>query len=222
MSITQPKAKSNGKSIVLENVGPIKQLTIPIPDGGGIICLKGVNGSGKTHALTAVESLYNKTTRKGLRNSDGVPSGTVAGLGVTVRLGRSNTVKGELLCESLDGKVDPSQLVDPGLKDPLAADAKRLATLIRLAGVKVSAAQWAEAIGTAGDGIALDALVDDDPVASADKIRRRLHDAALTQERLANSKATESAALAKSITDVDLEQVHDARILAELLDLLRS
>lgn len=192
------------KSIELANVGPIERLSIPVPAGGGVVVLHGRSGAGKTHAIAAVGALSDEKLRKSLRASDGIPSGKIEGLGVTVRLGRSNTVKGELECESLESGVDPSLLVDPGIKDPLAADSKRLATLIRLAGVKVSADQWAQTIGESADEIALKDLVSDDPVTSADKIRRRLHDVALTKERLRDSKANEAAALSKSIADVDL------------------
>jgi DNA repair exonuclease SbcCD ATPase subunit len=195
---------AKAKSIELSNVGPIEHLTIPIPDGGGVVVIRGRNGSGKSHALESCEALYSASSRKGLRPSDGMPSGKIDGLGVTVRLGRSNTVKGELLCESLDGRVDPSMLVDPGLKDPMAADSRRLATLIRLSGVKVTGQQWADQLGLAESPIDLDGLIDEDPVATADRIRRRLHDAALTREKLATSESTEAAALARSIADVDL------------------
>ncbi len=136
-------ADKPGKTIEIDHVGPVRHLTIPIPEQGGVVVLRGRNGSGKTTVLDGVESLYNKSARKGLRPNDAAPSGSVEGLGVTVRLGRSNTVTGELVCESLDGRVDPSQLVDPGIKDPLAADSRRLATLIRLAGVTITADKWA-------------------------------------------------------------------------------
>ncbi len=213
MSITE----KSPKSIELDNVGPIEHLTIPIPDGGGVVVLRGQNGSGKSHALAGVESLYNGTTRKTLRNSDGVPSGKIDGLGVTVRLGRSNTARGELVCESLGGH-DPSKLVDPGLKDPMAADRRRLETLIRLAGIKVTGKEWAELIGESADLIAIEALVDDDPVESADRIRRRLHESALAKERIAASKSTESATLDKSIADVDLTAPHNQVVLDANLD----
>lgn len=201
--------------IELDHVGPIEHLTIPIPEGGGVVVLRGKNGSGKSHALNGVEALYSKESRKGLRNSDGMPSGKIEGLGVAVRLGRSNTAKGELICESLDGRVDPSLLVDPGIKDPLAADAKRLITLIRLAGVEVTRETWEAA--TCGL-IDLNDLVDPDPVVSADSIRRALHAKALTDERAAESKAKEAATLEHSIADINLDVDNNMVQLAEDLD----
>lgn len=199
-------------AIELDHVGPIEHLSIPIPEGGGVVVLKGRNGSGKSHALASVEALYSKDARKGLRNSDGVPAGSVDGLGVTIRLGRVNTARGELVCESLDGRIDPSQLVDPGLKDPTAADSRRLATLIRLAGIKVGLDDWLKLFGGSDSivkEIALESIVDADPVVSADKIRRRLHDLALARERISNSKAAEAATLFKQVEGIDLEWPHD-------------
>lgn len=205
-------------SIELENVGPIEHLSIPIPEGGGIVCLKGSNGSGKSHALAGVEALYSSSARKTLRNSDGVPSGKIEGLGVTIRLGRSNTAKGELVCESLDGRCDPSQLVDPGLKDPVAADARRLATLVRLAGIKVSLDQWNQLFGHVSEELELRSFVDGDPVATADRLRRRIHDVALNRERLADSTLTVANALEKTVVDVPVDVEHDATRLADQLD----
>jgi len=205
-------------SIELKNVAPISQLTIPIPEKGGVVVLRGANGSGKSHALQAVEGLYDKNVRKTLRNTDGTQSGSVKGMGVTLRLGRVNTSKGELLCEAIDGRVDPSQLVDPGIKDPVAADARRLATLVRLANVKVSAAQWAEMLGKYGSEIELESLVDDDPVTTADRMRRKLHAMALSKEKQANSSAQESATLETSVADVNINGQDNAAELMEELE----
>lgn len=203
--------------INIENVGPIEHLTIPVPEGGGVVVLHGGSGVGKTHGIQAVRALHDTNARKSLRPADGFPSGKIEGLGVTVRLGRSNTARGELVCESLDSGVDPSLLVDPGLKDPLAADSRRLATLVRLAGIKVTVQQWQESVGSIED-VVLPDLVDDDPVVSADKIRRRLHELALLKERIAESKAGESSTLMSSIADLDLTVQCDEGLLASELD----
>lgn len=198
-------AVAERKTIELENVGPIERLSIPIPEGGGLVILKGRNGKGKSHGLAAVGSLYSKEQRKNLRNSDGTPSGLVQGLGVTIRLGRSNTIKGELVCESLDGSVDPSVLVDPGLKDPVAADTKRLATLVRLAGISVDVETWRSAIGAEiAEAVGLDSLYDSDPVLAADRLRRKLHELALARERKADKKSQEAAAIQLTIADVNI------------------
>ena len=217
------KMASENQTIELKNVGPIQHLSVPILANGGLVVLRGSNGTGKTHALNAVQALYDKTTRKDLRQTDGTQSGTVEGMGVTLRLGRSNTARGDLTFEVLEGRVDPSVLVDPGIKDPHAADSKRLATLIRLAGIKVTLAEWQKLMaGVTGDIIWQD-LVDADPVVTADRLRRQLHAVALAREQKATEKAGEAATLTASIADVDLTQPHDQAALAtELSDAIKA
>ena len=192
------------KSIEIKNVGPIEHLTIPVPEEGGLVVLRGRNGTGKSHALAAVTSLYNKDVRKGIRHSDRMPSGSVDGLGVTVKFSRSNTAKGELECETLDSKLDLAKLIDPGIKDPVAADSKRLETIVHLANVKVDEKQWREALSPEidtpqGQGLNLTTIVTDDPVVTSDRLRRACHDIALKIEKSAVTQITEAKALHKSI-----------------------
>jgi len=85
-----------------------------------------------------------------------------------------------------------------------------LATLVKLSGIKIDSAKWGESVGKHADEISLVDLVSDDPVQTADKIRRRLHDIALKTERIADSKGAEGAALKKSIADVDMTVEIDA------------
>lgn len=195
------------KSISLEHVGPIKQLSVPVPEGGGVVVLRGPNGSGKTHAVKAVEAMVNPAVRRSLRASDGVPSGRIDGLGLTIRLGRSNTARGELEAQALDASCDPSVLVDPGLKDADAADRKRLGTLVRLAGLRLTAEDWAtmfEGMQDLREFVDLEAMAGDDPVQTADRIRRRLHELALKEERLGQTADQESEALMRTVAEVDL------------------
>ena len=101
---------SNERTIEFDNVGPIERLEIDCPEDGGLIVLEGRNGIGKTTALNGIESLYNKDKRKTMEKSDVVPIGSITGLGVKVTLGKSNSIRGKLCCEAIDGHVDPSYL----------------------------------------------------------------------------------------------------------------
>lgn len=208
-------------AIELRSVGPIDRLRIPVPKGGGVVVLKGRNGSGKSYALAGVQGLVSKDGRRTLRAMDGRQSGEVNGLGVTLRLGRSNTARGELECETLDAACDPSVLVDPGIKDPLAADSKRLATVIRLAAVRITADQWGklfDGLEKYRDTIDLEALSGDDPVVTADRIRRRLHDQALKIEKVAQSAEAEADALLRQAGEVDLQAPADEAVLSRCCD----
>lgn len=198
-------------------VGPIEKLTIPVPEEGGVVVLRGRNGSGKSYALAGVEALARPAVRKNLRPNDEASNGRVKGLGVTLTLGRANRASGELACAALDSACDPSFLVDPGIKDPEAADRKRLETLVRLLGIKLTAADWAGMFNGQAAELAelidLGALAGDDPIQSADRIRRRLHDLALKQERLATSADQEAEAVRLTAADVDLTKESDEAVL---------
>lgn len=118
------------RELHLENVGPIESLTIPVPEHGGVVVLRGRNGAGKTHALQAVGALYDRKARPVTR--DGSVGALVEGLGARITVGRRANRAGELEVAHLEGE-DPSLLVDPGIKDPAAADAERIRALLRLA-----------------------------------------------------------------------------------------
>jgi ABC-type Na+ transport system ATPase subunit NatA len=71
-------------AIAIKNVGPIEQLAISVPPGGGVTVLRGRNGSGKTTALRAAESVLRGEGKLG------VPAGTTGyvvedyGRGITI------------------------------------------------------------------------------------------------------------------------------------------
>ena len=120
--------------VTIENVGPITDLTIPIPDEGGVVVLRGRNGRGKSHALEAVEAL---ASGKRLSVADGQSSAYVGGLGARLTVGRRTSKTGDLEVRLLEGE-DPSILVDPGLRDVAAADKRRIEAILRLAGAVAS------------------------------------------------------------------------------------
>lgn len=74
-------------SVVIENVGAVKKVEIPIPEGGGVVVLRGRNGRGKSTALQAVQAAARGTG--GLPLRDGSAKGRVEGLGVKLSVGKS-------------------------------------------------------------------------------------------------------------------------------------
>ncbi len=206
------------KTIEIQKVGPIQNFELNVPEEGGVVLLRGRCGSGKTHALAAINALSDADARKKLSVTDGADHGMIKGLGVTVRLGRRTTALGELEVESIDAGVDPSVLVDPGIKDPQAADSKRLETVVRLAGITIPQEKWIETVGEFGELIVVNDLVVDDPVKTSDKIRRALHNVALSREKKADSYLSEAAALKKSVKDIDLKAPCDAKKLQSEYD----
>lgn len=127
-------------TIQIVDVGPIKQLEIPVPENGGVVVLKGRNGAGKSEALEAVECAV--SGKGSPKPRDGIRSGSIRGLGVELSVGRSVKRSGELVVHSMDSRLSVADLVDPGIKDPDAADQKRIKSLIALSGVSISRADY--------------------------------------------------------------------------------
>ncbi|RMF87703.1 MAG: hypothetical protein D6741_20230 [Planctomycetota bacterium] len=76
------------RQIQIENVGPIERLAIPLPDAG-VVVLRGRNGSGKSHALAAVDSLVGGRGKVPCR--DGAKKGIVEGVGAKITIGRARS-----------------------------------------------------------------------------------------------------------------------------------
>jgi energy-coupling factor transporter ATP-binding protein EcfA2 len=123
------------KQIEINDVKAIAHITIPIPEGGGVVVLQGANGCGKSTALDAIATAAGAKDR-GLTARDGAKFGKVTAPGVTLRVGRSTTRAGELELQSVEGKHSVDKLVDPGFVDPSASDRARIRTLIQFAGVE--------------------------------------------------------------------------------------
>ncbi len=123
------------KQIEINDVKAIVHLTLPIPEGGGVVVLQGANGCGKSTALDAIATAAGAKDR-GLTARDGTKFGKVTAPGVTLRVARSTTRAGELELQSIEGKHSIDKLVDPGFVDPEASDRARIRTLVQFAGVE--------------------------------------------------------------------------------------
>lgn len=206
----------------IKNVGPILSLAIRLQPG--VTVLRGRNGSGKSSALMAVEKLA--TGRGKLEGRRGAPGGgLVEGFGAQVRVGKRQTRTGEDELEvlALEADLDPASLVDPGIKDPEAADARRIRALLRLAKVQASLGDFA---GLVGGPQTLARLVPDDPdtgdpLEIAHQVKRALEAAARRAEeerdRLAGSVAglrdeNSGLPLTAPSDEVHLAAAHDAAL----------
>ncbi len=130
--------------IHISNIGPIVSATIPIPSEGGVVVLRGINGSGKTHAIDAVKRLEGEDVSLPLR--DGTTRGTIDGCGVKITVSGRTVRNGELTVGHIEG-ADPSLLVDPGISDPEAADAERIRQLCEFAKVTADPSKFHEIFG---------------------------------------------------------------------------
>ena len=123
------------KEIEINNVQAITHLKFEIPEGGGVVLLRGKNGCGKSTALQAISEAAGGK-KAGLTAKDGTKFGTIEAPGVRLRVARSTTKTGELEFDSIEGRFPLADLVDPGFKDPEACDRTRTKALIQLAGVE--------------------------------------------------------------------------------------
>lgn len=155
-------------TIEITNMGAVEQVTVPVPEGGGIVVFKGRNGCGKSTALNAINSMVTgQKTSVPLRQ--GAKKGCIDGLGVTLTLGKSTRRKGEAEVLSLEGKFNVADLVDPGIKSPDAADAKRIKALI---GISSATASDATLYEIAGGKDAYLSIASEQTVATADIVEK--------------------------------------------------
>lgn len=133
-----PKAK---REVTVKNVGPVQKCSIPIPEEGGVVVLYGANGSGKSETLTAIDKMLGRNADIA-DPRDGQDRGSVEGLGVTLTVGRSTRRTGELEVVALDSKLSVADLVDPGIKDPVAADEKRMRAVLSVLQVRPVLDDW--------------------------------------------------------------------------------
>lgn len=145
------------KTIEIENVGAIQQLSIPLSPG--VTVLSGRNGAGKSTALRAIGALATGEAPE-LEVRDGVDEdvrGRISGLGALFTVGRrraeataspsgKNRGTGELEVRTLRG-LNPLELVNPGVSDPERADARRIALLCDLAQVAGGIGVFCDALG---------------------------------------------------------------------------
>jgi len=202
------------KRLVIADVGPIKRVEVELPEPGGVLVFRGRNGTGKSHAIDGVAALTNRETRKRLRPRDGTTAGTIEAPGITVRIGRANTAKGQLELEMVAPECDISQLVDPGLKDALAADRQRLRTAVQLGAVEVAREQWALHVGDWLEPDVVESIAGgldpSNPVGAAEEVRRRVHELALAAEKTAERLQASAEAVLDEIAGVDLSAPSNA------------
>lgn len=206
------------QTLELNNVGPVSHVSIPVPEGGGIVVLRGRNGRGKTKTLEAIESAISGRGKLDVR--DGSLNGDFTGFGVTIKVGSKTTRKGDLVIQSLEGKLSVASLVDPGIKEPDAADARRIKALVQLANVLPSAELFYGLIGSREEFekyVGSNALGSTDLVSMADRIKRDFHQCALKAEGEADHAEGRARGAREAAADVDVSVETDAAKLQQAL-----
>jgi hypothetical protein len=206
------------KEINVENIGPVRQLTIPVPEDGGVVVVRGRNGLGKTTAIEAVDSLMTGRGRPSTR--DGALRGAVEGLGVTMSVARTTRRKGELEVLSLDGRLSVAELVDPGMVDAGAADAKRIKALVAIAQEPAEAGLFHALLPGGREEferyVGAGATDGDDLVVMAARVKRDLEGAARKEEEQAEHARLHAQAMRdglEALPEDMTERTHDAATL---------
>jgi len=216
-------AKNN---ITIKNVRAIPYLELPVPPEGGVVRIRAANGRGKTWTLKCIEALFRPEARKELEPRDGTESGSIEGLGMRVTVAKTTRSAGQMECLCLESSIDPSEFVSGGgLKDPVLADKRRLAMLIRLLGIPMGEQEWrvglarlagdplAEVVGNACDLVPAWT----DPSAVADKLRRLIHEQALAAERETEALEIKARSILATIDGVDTAAESDEKQLRDTL-----
>ncbi|MBC7077149.1 MAG: hypothetical protein H5T92_02395 [Synergistales bacterium] len=186
------------REVLIENVGPIEKLAIPLPEAG-VVVLRGRNGVGKSHALAAVDSLVSGRGKPPCR--EGAVRGAVEGFGAKLTIGRSTRRLGEAEVLTLEGRLDISQLVQPPIKDEEAADRQRIKALIQLSGQSADLNAFESILP---ENVGLGELLppselDDDPVVLAGRLKRALEAEARRFEKIAEEHKAELSVVEKEL-----------------------
>lgn len=190
--------------LTIHDVGPIQDLAINVQPEGGVTVLRGRNGSGKSTALDAAESLVRGEGKLQTRDK-ATGSGRVDGFGATLILGRKVTRAGEVEIASLEGRLNIADLVQPPLKEPGAADRKRIKALVSLTGVEPSAELFKPILGDdLMHYVSAATWANKDLLDVAAKAKRDLEAKAREKENEASLREGQAKACAESVNDVDI------------------
>lgn len=141
--------KTQAVDINIQDVGAIKDLTVPI-QRGTIVKLKGMNGSGKSTGITALTSAITKEN-VGLKPRDGKMSGKVRLPGATVtfgaKLSKKPTGDETVSFAIVEDGTGITKILKPNLKDAVAADKKRLEGVLDVIGAELSDDQMKAYLG---------------------------------------------------------------------------
>lgn len=207
-------------TVELTNVGPVERLALPIPEDGGVVVIRGRNGSGKSTTLEATRALLGGKVDVSAR--DNTARGVCEGFGVRVSFAATTRRSGELEAVHLEGRLNVADLVDPGLKSADAADTKRIKALLAVQGVKADVADFYSLVGSKEE---FDKLVSprvgesDDPVAMAAQVKRDLEAAARKAEEQAQHALGRARECKSAVEGIDMTAARDAIELQNALEM---
>lgn len=181
MQVIDKTKKPQERIVEASNLGPIPYARLVLVPG--VNKFVGENGVGKTHLRHGLARALGGTdiavplrdgAKKGSLSIDGTP---------LLALGKVNRTTGEVNI-TLASTSPLSDLVRPGIKDPAAAERKRIQALLQMIDCKVTAQTIESLVGDDEDAIrviedstGVEPLTRLDIVNVADILRRKMHDA---------------------------------------------
>jgi hypothetical protein len=206
--------------IVAENLGPISSLEFSL-EAPGVTVLVAPNGSGKTILLDSIQAAARGEGKLPLR--DRTRKGKLEAFGACITIGGTCRHTGAFEVTNLEGRFDLDGLVDPRLKNPIAADRARIKALVSLTGVEASVNLFRshEAFADFDSVVTAESLATDDLIEMATKVKADYDNAALSRERLAERENGQALALVPP-SDLDLDEESDPVILQAAYDEARD
>ena len=188
--------------IEVKEHGLIEHITLPVSPGVKIF--RGPNDCGKSVLLEGLSrTLGNQRAKAACRT--GQKQGSITGMGVRLTVSKRTAVKGVLVVDSIEGRYTVADLVDPHIKDPVAADTRRIHALLSLNGVEADPIKFHDLLpGGAEQFVSIVGPVEgSDLVELAGVIKRRFEAAARDAARRADDFALQADACRIACEDVD-------------------
>lgn len=213
-------AHAETDGVIIKNIGPIEHLALDARPGT-ITVMVGYNGKGKSTALDVIDALTRGEAK--LESRDGTTGGTATGFGVTIKVGRggANRRTGDLVVTSVEDKLSIADFVEPNIKDPVAADGRRLKALVALAGLTASPTMFEALCDTPEEFRSIvkpESLAATDPVDMAARVKRDFESASRLQTTKAERLFGEIKAKLSANDGLDLTAEHDRDALQRKLE----
>ena len=210
------------EKITIKEIGPNKLLEIPLAEGGGITVLRGRNDIGKSEGLRVVNVINGGKDTLSVR--DDAPPGTKGKAtyrGITVNVFKSTRRFGTAEFAIGGDEFSIEDIVDPGLKDQEAADARRIKALLRVSQAAVAPNEFIDVCGREVWDTCIGEPVDShafDPIVASNKLRQWMQKLARDHETSAEAKVNQARGMLASCKGLDMDAESNPATLQRLLE----
>ena len=201
----------------VKNIGPVEELEASLPEGGAITMLVGPNDSGKTVVLESVGKCCGGSQT--VTKREGSLHGEMSVFGTTLKVTGRPRLLGDLTVDTIEGKFDISDLIDPSVKDPAKADAVRIKAMLAIKDAGVSIDALKAVVGEKFASLITTKVTQADNLPDGVAILKRgLQEAARDSETEATNLTGQATAKRATADGVDMDAESDASTLQESLE----